>query len=128
VTNGTFYFENVPPGNYTLNYTKQNYISQAREVEVFPNRQTIVERVVLEPETGSITGFISCPNGNITLVQTQETQYYNLPAFFRFDNLLPGTYHLTLKREGYVSKFYTVTVKPGETTDIGEITTTDNLP
>lgn len=128
VTNGTFFFENVPPGNYTLNYTKQNYISQAREVEVFPNRQTIVESVVLEPETGSITGFISCPNGNITLVQTQETQYYNLPSFFRFDNILPGTYHLTLKREGYVSKFYTVTVKPGETTDIGEITTTNNLP
>lgn len=128
VKGDTFIFENVPPGNYTLNYTKQNYISQAREVEVLPNRQTIVESVVLEPETGSITGFISCSNGNITLVQTRETQYYNQPAHFKFDNILPGTYHLTLKREGYVSKFYTVTVKPGKETNIGEITTTNNLP
>lgn len=128
VVNGTFTFNSLMPGTYTLKYTKEGYREQLKVIDVAPNQNVNAGTVTLEPFTGAITGYISCDNGNITLAETKETQYYNYPAYFKFDNLLPGTYTLTLKRPGYQSKFYTVTVEPGKTKDIGTISTSDLLP
>lgn len=121
VTDGTFTITNLAPGTYTLKYTRSGYIPKTKVVKVTPNGTTDAGNVTLEPEYGSITGYISCTNGNITLVERKETQYYNNPAYFKFDKLEPGTYHLTLQKPDYQSVFYTVKVEPGKTTDMGNI-------
>ena len=73
-------------------------------------------------ELGSISGYIECSGGNVTVVETLDTQYYNNPAYFTFNNLRPGIHHITLKKPGYNSTFHTVNVKPGQTANVGSIT------
>lgn len=78
-------------------------------------------------ELGSISGYIECAGGNVTLVEMEKTQFYNIPANFTFENLKPGTYHLTLQKPGYQSTFYTVNVEPGQTADLGNLTVGSKL-
>lgn len=127
VVNGTFTFNSLMPGTYTLKYTKEGYREQLKVIDVAPNQNVNAGTVTLEPITGTITGYITCTNGNITLVERKETQYYNNPAYFTFDNLMPGTYHLTLQKQNYQSTFYTVTVKPGQTVNLGSLNVGEKL-
>lgn len=121
VTSSVFTVDNLEPGTYTLIFEKSGFKSQTKTYDVTANGTTNAGTITLEPYTGSITGYIMCSNGNVTLVDTKETKYFNNPAYFSFSNLTPGTYHLTLKKPGYISKFFEVTVEPNGTTDLGNI-------
>lgn len=128
VVNGTFTFNSLMPGTYTLKYTKEGYREQLKIIDVAPNENVNAGTVTLEPITGTITGYITCTNGNITLVERKETQYYNIPAYFTFENLKPGTYHLTLQKPNYQSTFYTVSVGPGQTVNLGSLNVGEYKP
>lgn len=121
VANELFEITNVMPGNYTLEFSKENYQTRNISVSVSANKTTDTGKVVLIPFNGSISGYITSSGGNITLVEKKDTQFYNNPAYFKYDNLEPGIYHLTLKTPDCTSKFYEVEVKPGEETNLGSI-------
>jgi hypothetical protein len=81
---------------------------------------------------GSITGLVnSAANANytVTLVETQNTLSYSNSAYFSFQNLIPGTYHVRCEREGYVSAIKEVTLTPTEkTVNLGTLNLNTTLP
>jgi len=81
---------------------------------------------------GSITGLVnSAANANytVTLVETQNTLSYSNSAYFSFQNLIPGTYHVRCEREGYVSAIKEVTLTPTEkTVNLGTLNLNTALP
>ncbi len=74
---------------------------------------------------GSITGTItdsgtgeSLPGANILITQTKQGASTDINGHFRIDNVLPGTYTLTISFVGYKKAVRHITVKDGETVNI----------
>lgn len=122
VTNSMFTIENVAPGNYTLRYTRDKYITQDLNVTVNPNTTTDAGTVSLTGMSGTIRGYISSPGCNVFLVETNQSQFYNNASYFQFSNVEPGTYHIKIERTGYRTYVNTVDVPAGESVDLGSLT------
>lgn len=122
VSNSMFTIENVAPGNYTLRYTRNNYLTQDINITVNPNATTDAGTVTLKGMAGIIRGYITNPSCNVFLVELNQSQFYNNASYFQFTNVDPGTYHIKIERTGYRTYVNTVEVPAGETVDLGSLT------
>lgn len=113
------------PGNYVLEFNRHNYISKNINVTVYPSETSNIGEITLIAANGYISGYTSS-GGNLTIIEARKTETFNGPAYFNIE-IAPGTYNINLQKPGYQTSFYKVTVNPGQTANLGDISTGASL-
>lgn len=125
---GIYYLENVPAGNYVINCTKEGFDDTFLNIEIIADDDVSADFLLL-PEgstnSGSVAGFVTNPNGEpIVNVVCQVEGLYN--SSLSFDNgsyeifLIPaGTYNISFTKPGYETLVIeNVAVTNGGTTNL----------
>lgn len=145
---GTFRVSGLPvPGAYTVSYAAPGVVTQAVSVELTPGAGSLraLPRAVLDPSSGTIQGRISTTvaegdvplsarDGVVVTLRSSGLTRTVLPAdqpasrrgAFRFDDVPPGAYTLTVTRPGSPTQTLLVntTSRPAFSFDFA----TDSLP
>ena len=144
---GSYELKDIKPGEYILNYKKDNYVvwvkynpyknlmftqevkPDSQKIEVKPEEQTIAPQWRLESKPGIIKGKVIDTKGNsVANVQTRlnpgdkDFLITDLNGIFESGPSKKGEYSLSFTKDGYNDKTVPVTVKIAETTDIGNVT------
>ena len=118
-TNGSYQFDNVPPGTYAVTATKIGFYSNTTTgVKVTRENQTALYFNLTEKPTllrGAVrSGTLLLVRANISVV---GTMFYNLSGpdgTYRITNLTAGTYTVQASRPGYVTALFVEVIGPGE--------------
>jgi hypothetical protein len=88
-------FEDLPPGRYALEFSKDGYRTERRIVNVNPGR-VVKEEVRLQAVLGGL--MVNSSPGNATIYINGQQREERTPATIR---LPPGTYRVEVEMEGY---------------------------
>lgn len=124
---GSFSFENLDAGTYTLTFAKAEYADKTQEVSVVTGQISRVN-VVLEVSSstkGIITGTIKdyengqlISNCNISLSPGGTSKTSSSSGAYEFTDLAPGEYSLTFSKAGYYDANKSVKVVAGQTSTV----------
>ena len=117
--NGSYEFNDVPPGTYAVTATKIGFHSNTTTgVNVTRENQTSLYFNLTEKPTllrGAVrSGTLLLVRANISVV---GTMFYNLSGpdgTYRITNLTAGTYTVQASRPGYVTALFVEVIGPGE--------------
>lgn len=121
--NGSFGFQNLMEGTYTLSFSKSEYDDETHEVTVITGQTTRVSvNLRLSSATmGSISGVIKdyasgqlISNCNISLSPGGRSKTSSSSGTYEFTELVPGDYTLTFSKAGYDDVNTSVTVTAGK--------------
>ena len=122
---GSFSFENLDPGSYSLSFSKTGYIDENQEVTVITG-QTARVSLMLKPvkaTTGSISGVIKdyssgalIANCMVTISPGGKSMTSSTAGTYMFNDLSVGEYSLSFTKSGYEDEKLTTTVIAGKTT------------
>ncbi|WP_394176431.1 carboxypeptidase regulatory-like domain-containing protein [Guptibacillus hwajinpoensis] len=122
-SNGTYVFNGLAPGNYTVTAIASGFQSSSVGAIVEPNETTVVNQS-LQSNPGSISGSVS-PVVDATQVTLSTADglfiastLVNSNGEFNFDNLLPGQYILTATATNYRISSAGATVVADEITPV----------
>jgi len=123
-TASTFKFDNLQPGDYTLEFTRPNYQTKSINITVDPNQITDIGTVTLDPIPSTIKGYVdsSLTDVEIKLIETAEIKTLANGGYFVFSNLEPGAYNIEFRKTSYYIKTITKDIVPNEVIDLGTIT------
>ena len=111
------YSLNVVPGTYTVTVTKEGYVTNTTEVTVGPGETRTIDFIISELATitGVVTDVITeDPVEGATVTANPSTTTGSDGRYLL--SVPPGTYTLTISKQGYVTIVITpVTVDPGDT-------------
>ena len=118
-TNGSYGFDNVPPGTYAVTATKIGFYSNTTTgVKVTRENQTTLDFNLTEKPTllrGAVrSGTLLLVRANISVV---GTMFYNLSGpdgTYKITNLTAGTYTVKASRPGYVTALFEEVIGHGE--------------
>ncbi len=119
---GSYKFENVEPGDYTIQISKAGYQDASTKVSVVAGQPTRAD-FILVSETGSIEGVVM---NALTLQPIEGVNIQTQPATlsittdslgrYRLNNLPPADYTVTASVVGYQDASLSVVVTAGNTT------------
>ena len=121
--NGSFGFQNLMEGTYTLSFSKSEYDNETQEVAVITGQTTRVSvNLKLSSATmGSISGVIKdyasgqlISNCNISLSPGGKSKTSSSSGTYEFTELVPGEYTLAFSKAGYDDVNTSVTVTAGK--------------
>ncbi len=122
--NGDYSFTEVPPGDFTVTFMEEDYMTTDQTVSVISGDITRLI-TVLTPLPGVITGVVTeetgSPVSNAALFLSNtagtlvEQTITNGNGQYTFSNLGPGSYNLTASAEGFQSVTTGVDIVPNET-------------
>ena len=95
------------PGIYNIEVRKNGYISQIQTVEIFENKENVVDFELLK-NTGTVEFVLIPANTGIKINR-------EVVCGERIIELAPGTYRVDLEAEGHQSETFTLTIDRGET-------------
>lgn len=125
---GSFLFEGVPsPAQYQLVVEKPGFATEVRDVVLGAAQEVEGIEVTLREGDGVIGGHILSPAGTLGGVSIEATDGTTTVStvsltvgdvgFFALRSLpTPGTYTITVEREGYTSQTVTVSLTPAQQT------------
>lgn len=122
--NGSFSFEDLTAGTYTLSFSKSGYSDATQEVSVVTGQTARVNVFMKLPSaiTGTISGTIKdydngqlISNCNVSLSPGGVSKTSSSSGTYEFSELAPGSYSLTFSKAGYEDSNSTVTVTAGKT-------------
>ncbi|WP_321311287.1 DUF4214 domain-containing protein [Halarcobacter sp.] len=128
-TNGFYYFQNLRGGNYTINFSSDDYLDAIGNFDILPNTNNVFSQVLM-PENnaqfsqGSISGYIidAFSGNNLTNVfitvysglnTTEGTPIRTISSYdgyYTLDGLEAGYYTITLSKDNYLSSSYSFTI------------------
>ena len=122
---GTFHFENLTPGEYSIRVTRDKYLEQVKyDVQVQAGTETSVQFLLYDESTtkGTITGVVRDSETNavlegclVTLQPGGASKLTDPEGAFNFEELAPAEYEITVTKKDYSSYTKRVTVEPGKT-------------
>ena len=121
--NGTFAFDGLMEGTYTLSFSKSGYNNETQEVTVVTGQTTRMSVYLKMPSatTGSISGVIKdytsgqfIANCNISLSPGGSSKTSSSSGTYEFSELMPGEYTLTFSKAGYDDVNTSVVVAAGK--------------
>jgi hypothetical protein len=135
---GTFGFQELPEGTYTLSATAAGYQTATQNVTVTEGQTASVTlnltATVVEPTTGDIAGTVVDADGGapiagatVTTSPDVGTDTTDAAGAFGFDDVAAGSYTLTVNAEDYEQAQANVTVTAGQTSTVTiELTAEDD--
>ncbi|MGN0840956.1 MAG: carboxypeptidase regulatory-like domain-containing protein [Candidatus Ornithospirochaeta sp.] len=115
-TDGTWFFEHVPIGSYTLEFERENITNSTRSIELKPAPTVVVEDVELMPDSFTIMGDISLDSVSdysgvyvrITTPNSDDlTVLTDLFGHFSISNVIASKSHvITFEKEGWDSQSF----------------------
>lgn len=133
-SDGTFIKGSIKPGNYEVLFTPEaGYLPyKIDNVAISAAGTTMLDNVVIKANGGSVTGTVelydnkSALGASAILINTENTVRYttlvdeNGNLFFQ--NCRPGSYNLTISKDGYSFVTIPVDISIGNETNIGVVT------
>ena len=121
---GTFLFDNLSPGTYSLRITKDEYLDQAKyDIIVRADTETPVQILLYDESStkGTITGTVCDYETNdvlegclVTLQPGGASQLTDSDGRFLFEELIPAEYEITVSKKNYSPSTKNVTVDSGQ--------------
>ena len=106
-SDGTYRFEEVLPGTYSVKFSKAGFASYtANDVKVAPAGTVTVNGEALKRAYGTISGTSAGEGESVSLIRggvVIETVTVNASKQYIFTGIAPGTYSVRFSREGYSS-------------------------
>lgn len=122
--NGSFSFETLEAGTYTLSFNKSGYGNETQDVTVLAGHTCKVNMYLklLSATTGKIAGTVKdydsgqlISNCKVSLTPTGKS-VTSSSGTYEFEDLTPGQYSVSFTKAGYCDENTTVTVTAGKTT------------
>jgi hypothetical protein len=127
--NGVYQISNMVPGSYSVSYSLDGYVTQNKnDIVVVEGTNTKIADVLLISSTGLISGKLNIANAQISLCETGkvvvvESVVSGSDGSYVFDSVNPGTYDITISKNGYVTQKKTgITVFNGKDTNLDSVT------
>ena len=117
-TNGSYAFNNVTLGNYTLVFSLTGYHTATASVTV--SDANVTKDVTLVSARYTVSGTTTA-GATVTLYQkgnVVQTVDADSNGNYSFSNVLIGNYALKVSKNGYISKAVTITVEANKTVDV----------
>lgn len=123
--NGSFSFDDLEPGGYTLSFSKSGYSDETQDVTVVTGQTSKVTVYLMLPSatTGKIAGTIKdykngqlISNCKVSLTPSGKSVTSSSSGTYEFVDLNPGQYSVSFTKAGYDDENTTVTVIAGKTT------------
>lgn len=129
LSNGHFVFDEIPPGNYTLEFSHPSFRVSNQKVTVKSNQETVMGNIMLQEKTGMLTGRVleeetgnSIPNANVKVRETGEYVSTNSEGYFTFSNIRVGEYTLDITAISYSSAVINnVVIKENSVTTVNDV-------
>ena len=126
---GYYEFDEVPPGDYTVTYTKTGYETQTQETTVEEGDDVELESVTMPTvQKGTIYGYVTDIRGNplesvrlkLAGVGTKVKKMASTDSdgFFEFTDLEAGKYRIVATKRFYKAAQQTVDLEEGEDKEI----------
>jgi hypothetical protein len=119
---GTFRFEDVETGNYTITVSKTDYSTSSTTVSVRRNQTTQAEILLRREATGRIEGRVvdadtqeALANVGVTTEPPSGAVVTAEDGTFTFDEIEVGDYRLAFSRSGYRADSVAVSVRENQT-------------
>jgi len=128
---GSFILNNIPDGNYTINFSDSNHVTVTKEnVEVVAAATVHMLDIKLEPKVGAIEGTVQNDNNQIVsnAIVTISNNYHtyttttNSDGNFTKTDIVAGNYDVIVSKDGFGVAKSTVEVKNGTSVDVAPIT------
>lgn len=133
-TNGKFRFTGIPVGTYTLSVSHPNFKTPEKTTIEVSAGKTIQGKIYLGPAfqlekdtaTGDIEGTVYdrdtgalLAGAEVSIVETEQRQETKKDGNFRFTDIPPGTYNISIKHLAFDTPTQTtVEISAGDTTQI----------
>ena len=123
---GSYILNNIPQGNYTVNFTDSNHLTQTQTIEVIIGTDHSIDDISLLPKTGNLTSKVIDEAGNavsevfITVITPSQTHTATTDSngIFTINGILAGEYEILASKGGYgVGSTYAMIIQ-NQTTDI----------
>ncbi len=131
---GNFILSNIPPGDYQLAATLQNYYAAPLSVTITDTTHALTFNIAMTKTTGSISGKVTDENGSpldftVTIIASNNVNSYTTQTSedgsFVFPEAEPAsdyTVRTDIYREGYQNvSVENVTVTENQNTNLGEL-------
>ncbi len=132
--NGKFRFTGIPVGTYTLSVSHPNFKTPEKATIEVSAGKTIQGKIYLGPAfqvekataTGNIEGTVYdrdtgalLAGAEVNIVEIEKRQYTKRDGKFRFTDIPPGTYNISIKHLAFdTPTLTTVEISAGDTTQI----------
>ncbi|WP_163932368.1 carboxypeptidase regulatory-like domain-containing protein [Paraferrimonas sp. SM1919] len=104
---GSYVFNQLSAGSYTINYTDSNHVSFSTNIQVHNNLATTLDAVELLSFAGSLSGKVVDTAGAAVVEQAVllspigVTVVTDADGFFRFSGVPVGAYFVEINKQGY---------------------------
>jgi len=121
---GAFTLSGLAPGEYTVNLTDSNYLSETLPVTVIESVTAKLDEVALQALKGSLTGVVTAQGGsvisdaNVSVVGTGLSALTDATGVFELGQVPVGTYTLKVAAAGHDSASRTITVQSDQLLDL----------
>ena len=121
---GAFTLSGLAPGEYTVNLTDSNYLSETLPVTVIESVTAKLDEVALQALKGSLTGVVTAQGGsvisdaNVSVVGTGLSALTDANGVFELGQVPVGTYTLKVAAAGHDSASRTITVQSDQLLDL----------
>ncbi|KXS42424.1 MAG: lipoprotein [Candidatus Frackibacter sp. T328-2] len=129
LSNGHFLLEDVPPGNYTLEFIHPQFQIYNVTADVKRAQETNLGNIMLQEKTGMLTGRVledstgnPIANVNVEIQETGVSTSTNSNGYYTFNNLRIGTYKLQISAVNYsTEEVSNVVVKENSVTSLNDV-------
>ena len=121
---GAFTLSGLAPGEYTVNLTDSNYLSETLPVTVIESVTAKLDEVALQALKGSLTGVVTAhgvsviSDANVSVVGTGLSALTDANGVFELGQVPVGTYTLKVAAAGHDSASRTITVQSDQLLDL----------
>ena len=125
---GSYVFNNIPTGNYTINLTDSNHITQTQNVTVSARNTTNLATKQLQPVIGNLTGTVKDENNqtvadasiSINTSQKSFTTVTNEQGAFSLNGVFIGEQTIYVSKQGYTATSKLVNIQANNTLALNE--------
>ena len=123
---GSYIINNIPIGDYTINFTHANYDTRTQNVTIVKAANLQLLNTQLIAEVGNLIGYVSDdanqPVSNVNIYLTTPKQTFSTVTdangTFAFNGIISGEHILNSSKEGYGVATQTISITASATTDI----------
>ncbi|MES2765866.1 MAG: carboxypeptidase regulatory-like domain-containing protein [Bacteroidota bacterium] len=132
-SNGRIVFENICPGTYGISINREGYFGKEFNITFGCNDTIELTKKILKRESDSCCGgkiilYTRDSTNNAALNNStiklwlgsvlKDTKISNIDGRIIFENLCPGTYGISMMREGYASREFNITITCNQTVEL----------